>query len=87
MTAKWTVRDKDGHLLARFDSNSPREVGRKLVPSHFDAFRLEVSPSYREQFERAVSQVLQREGWHIVRRKAGRPSLSPKKNPPLAVAA
>ena len=43
------------------------EVGRKLVPTHYDAFRLEVSPSYRELFERAVAQILRREAWEIVR--------------------
>jgi hypothetical protein len=45
-----------------------------VVPAHYDAFRLQVSSSYRELFERAVTQVLEREGWQIVRigrRKTG----------------
>jgi hypothetical protein len=67
MTTTWTVKDRAGHHLSGYDSHSRLEVGRKLVPSHFDAFRLEVSASYRELFERAVAQILQREGWEIVR--------------------
>jgi hypothetical protein len=67
MTTTWIVRDRAGHRLPGYDGRSKSEVGRKLVPSRFDAFRLEVSPSYRELFERAVAQVLQREGWEIVR--------------------
>jgi len=39
---------------------------RALVPAHYDAFRLHVSSSYRELFDRAVTQVLKREGWEIV---------------------
>jgi hypothetical protein len=45
------------------------EVGRKVVPSRYDAFRLQVSSSYRELFDRALAQVLQRENWEIVRVK------------------
>jgi hypothetical protein len=67
MTVTWTVRDSNGRLVPGFASHSMSEVGRKLVPSYFDAFRLEVSHSYREVFERAVDQILQREGWQIVR--------------------
>jgi hypothetical protein len=66
MTTQWTVRDKSGRPLAGYDAVSRLEVARKLVPSHFDAFRLEVSSSYREVFERAVMQILKREGWEIV---------------------
>jgi hypothetical protein len=66
MTTRWTVRDKSGRPLPGYDAVSRLEVARKLVPSHFDAFRLEVSSSYREVFERAVMQILKREGWEIV---------------------
>jgi hypothetical protein len=45
-------------------------VGRKLVPQRIDAFRLQVSSSYREMFERTLSRVLQRKGWEIVRIRA-----------------
>jgi hypothetical protein len=48
-----------------------------VVPARYDAFRLHVSPSYREQFDRAVNQILQRKGWHIVRTKARRSAPSP----------
>jgi hypothetical protein len=70
VNAAWTVKDSSGQLLADFVCSSPIEVGRKVVvPTHYDAFRLEVSPSYRELFDRAVAQVLQRQGWQIVRMK------------------
>jgi hypothetical protein len=41
MTA-WTVRDSNGQLLADFAAGSRLDVGRKLVPGHYDAFRLHV---------------------------------------------
>jgi hypothetical protein len=66
MTA-WTVRDRNGQLLADFAAGSRLDVGRKLVPTHYDAFRLHVLPSYRELFDRALSQILERKGWEIVR--------------------
>jgi hypothetical protein len=69
MTA-WTVKDSDGALLADFAAASRLDVGRKLVPQRYDAFRLQVSSSYRELFERAVSQALERNGWEIVRVRA-----------------
>jgi hypothetical protein len=75
MAAAWTVRDGNGELLAEFVGASPLEVGRRIVPARYDAFRLHVSPSYREMFDRAVAQVLEREGWQIVRVKgAARPA-------------
>ena len=66
MSTAWTVRDSKGELLPRFVAGSPREVGRKIVRSPYDAFRLEVSPSYRELFDRDLQKVLEREGWQIV---------------------
>jgi hypothetical protein len=72
MAAAWTVRDSQGQLLSDFICSSPLEVGRKVAPTHYDAFRLHVSPSYRELFDRAVAQVLQRQGWRIVRMRARR---------------
>ena len=39
-------------LLPRFIAGSPREVARKIVRAPYDAFRLEVSRSYRELFDR-----------------------------------
>ena len=66
MTA-WTVKDSNGQLLADFAAGSRLDVGRKLVPGHYDAFRLHVSSSYRELFDRALGQILRRKGWEIVR--------------------
>jgi hypothetical protein len=62
----WTVKDSKGDLLPRLIAGSPREVGRKIVRNHYDAFRLEVSPSYRELFDRDLKTVLAREDWRIV---------------------
>jgi hypothetical protein len=69
MNASWTVRDRTGKLLAHYACASPLEVARKVVPGHYDAFRLHVSSSYRELFDRALQQVLDREDWQIVRTK------------------
>ena|GEM_PF-3554969 len=66
MTVAWTVKDSKGVLLPRFIAGSPRDVGRKIVRNRYDAFRLEVSPSYRELFDRDLKTVLAREDWRIV---------------------
>jgi len=70
MTAAWTIRDGNGQLHAEFAAVSALEVGRRIVPAHFDAFRLHVSPSYREVFDRAVQKVLAQQGWQIVKLRA-----------------
>jgi hypothetical protein len=70
MTAAWTIRDGNGQLHAEFAAVSALEVGRRIVPAHFDAFRLHVSPSYREVFDRAVQKVLAQQGWQIVKMRA-----------------
>ena len=67
MTSVWTVKNENGEVLSRFTGASPLEVRRKLVPAHYDAFRLQVSSSYRELFERAVKQILKEQDWRIVR--------------------
>jgi hypothetical protein len=72
----WTVKDNSGQILPGFACPSRLEVGRKVVPAHYDAFRLHVSHSYREIFDRAVNQVLEREGWKIVRTKIRKNALS-----------
>jgi hypothetical protein len=74
MTCAWTLKDDHGTLRTDIVGSSPREVGRKLLSAQYDAFRLEVSSSYRELFDRAVSRALKRKGWKIVRLKAGRSS-------------
>ena len=66
VTVAWTVKNSKGDLLPRFIAGSPREVGLKIMRNHYDAFRLEVSPSYRERFDRDLKTVLAREDWRIV---------------------
>ena len=66
MPIVWTVRDSKGELLPRFIAGSPREVARQIVTTRYDAFRLEVSASYREQFDRDLKTVLARHDWQIV---------------------
>jgi hypothetical protein len=62
----WTVKDSKGALLPRFIAGSPLEVARKIVRTRYDAFRLEVSPSYRELLDRDLKTVLVCEDWRIV---------------------
>jgi hypothetical protein len=70
MTAAWTIKDSNGQLLSDFLAASPVEVGRRILPTPYDAFRLQVSSSYRQLFDRALRQVLDRQGWEIVRIKS-----------------
>ena len=67
MAAVWAVKDGSGRILSDFGSRSRPELARKLMGERCDAFRLEVSSSYRELFDRAVAKVLDRENWQIVR--------------------
>ena len=60
MPIAWTVKDSKGELLPGFIAGSRREVAQKIVPARYDAFRLEVSPSYREMFDRDLKTVLAR---------------------------
>jgi hypothetical protein len=62
----WTVRDSKGQLLPHFIAGSRLEVARKVVPTHYDAFRLQVSSSYRAMFNHDLKVVLEREVWKIV---------------------
>ena len=66
MPLAWTVKDSKGELLPGFIAGSPGDVARKIVRTRYDAFRLEVSPSYRELFDRDLKAVLAREDWQIV---------------------
>lgn len=70
MSAAWTVKDGKGEFLPEFAAASALEVGRRIVPTRFDAFRLHVSASYREVFDRAVAKVLSERGWQIARMPA-----------------
>jgi hypothetical protein len=67
MAALWGVKNHVGEVLQDFTAASRIEVGRKLVPMRYDAFRLQVSPSYRELFDRAVLRILDQRHWQIVR--------------------
>lgn len=87
MTRTWTVRDDTGHLLSQFEATSRLEVARKLVPAHYDAFRLLVSPSYREQFDRTLNLILQRQGWRIVQTRTPRGVAAATKRPDGALLA
>jgi hypothetical protein len=69
MSTIWAVRDSNGELLESLMGASRLEVGCKIVPNRYDTFRLHVSSSYRELFDRALGQVLERERWEIVRVK------------------
>jgi hypothetical protein len=62
----WTIKDSKGELLPGFIADSRREVAQKIVRARYDAFRLEVSPSYREMFDRDLKTVLARKDWQIV---------------------
>ena len=66
MPTAWTVRDSNGRLLPHFVAGSRLEVARKVVPTHYDAFRLQVSSSYRAMFNHDLKVVLEREVWQIV---------------------
>jgi hypothetical protein len=72
MAAVWTVKTKEGKVLEDFTGASHLEVGCKVVPTRYDAFRLHVSSSYRELFNRALRQILELRRWEIVRISRGR---------------
>ena len=63
----WTVKDREGQVLPCFTAASRLDVERKLVPTHYDAFRLHVSSSYREIFARDLAKVLAQKHWRVVR--------------------
>jgi hypothetical protein len=57
-------------LLPGLVGGSQIEVGRKILPGRYDPFRLHVSASYREMFDRDLGRALTRNGWQIVRVKS-----------------
>ena len=67
MPQAWTVKDSEGHVLTLFTAASRLEVQRKVVPAHYDAFRLHVSSSYRELFARDLAKALAHKDWRVVR--------------------
>ena len=67
MPQAWTVKDSEGNVLPWFTSVSRLELERKIVPTHYDAFRLQVSSSYRDIFARDLAKVLAYKDWQVVR--------------------
>jgi hypothetical protein len=65
----WAIKDSSGRILSDFLGPSRIEVGCKVLPVRYDPFRVHVSASYRELFERALKQLLARKGWRIVHTK------------------
>jgi hypothetical protein len=61
----WAVQDRDGQILPHFLGSSRIQLGCKLLPARYDEFRLHVSASYRELFDRALRQVLEQNRWQI----------------------
>ena len=86
MSAAWTVEDSKGELLSHFIGGSRLEVARKLLPTRYDPFRLEVSSSYREQFHRNLQNILKREKWRIVPLKRRSPAQRRKTTSQLELA-
>jgi hypothetical protein len=67
VAALWGVKNRVGEILQDFTAASRIEVGLKVVSTRYDAFRLQVSSSYRQLFNRALSQILDKKHWRIVR--------------------
>jgi len=67
MSKAWTVKDTSGNLLEEFTSPSRLEVALKVVRRRYDCFRLQVSSSYREVFDRDVDKALAHYRWQIVK--------------------
>jgi hypothetical protein len=84
MSAAWIIRDGKGEYLPQFAAASALEVGRRILPTRFDAFRLHVASSYREVFDRAVAKVLAEHDWQIVRMPARTPKRPRTPDLPLA---
>lgn len=69
----WAVKDENGQILTDFLASSRIQVGCKVLPIHYDVFRLHVSASYRELFERALRLALEKNHWQIIAIKRGKP--------------
>jgi hypothetical protein len=70
MSQTWTVKDCAGHEVPNFTGASRLDVGRRLVSKHYDPFRLHVSHSYREVFDRELAKVLSDKCWQITRKRS-----------------
>jgi hypothetical protein len=62
----WAVKDHNGQILPDLRGSSRFEVGCRVLPARYDVFRLHVSASYRELFERALQHVLEQNRWRII---------------------
>jgi len=81
----WTVKNSTGHVVPNLTGTSRLDLERRLVPTYYDAFRLHVSPSYREIFDRELAKVLSDKRWRIMRirssaRRTKPPRLSAQDN-------
>ena len=66
MSHIWTVKDSAGEVVPAFIGASRLDVERKVVPTYYDAFRLHVSQSYREVFDRELAKLLSHKRWRII---------------------
>jgi len=62
----WAVKDDNGEILPDLRGSSRIEVGCRILPARYDVFRLHVSTSYRELFDRALQHVLEQNRWQMV---------------------
>jgi hypothetical protein len=62
----WAVKNPNGQILADLGGSSRIEVGCRVLRARYDVFRLHVSASYRELFDRAPQQVLEQKRWQMV---------------------
>ena len=69
----WAVKDHNGQILPDLRGSSRFEVGCRVLPARYDVFRLHVSASYRELFERALQHVLEQNRWQIIEIKHRKP--------------
>jgi hypothetical protein len=72
MAGAWIVEDGEGQLMPGLTGATRLEVARKVVPRHYDAFRLHVSSSYREMLCRDLAKVLALKDWRVVRARPER---------------
>jgi hypothetical protein len=63
----WTITDSAGRVVPNLTGASRLDVERKVLPTYYDPFRLHVSRSYRQIFDREVAKVLSRKSWRIAR--------------------
>jgi hypothetical protein len=78
VAAAWTVKDSKGQVLPHFSARSRIDVARKVVRTRYDAFRLQVSSSYRQMFDRDLDSTLKREQWEIVPLRSRRTRRQPE---------